>query len=231
MSQHPQPPSPFDYRPLAPSSSSFQTLPTKPRRGMAVASLVIGIISLPTFGLLVVGALVGLVLGIVALTKAGKQPQLYAGKGFAVGGIVTSALSLVLIPVIGIIAAIIVPMASRAAREARATTAINALEAIHLAEGEFSSQNGRYGTLRELADAGLIAEGYATTPVSGYLYYDSRPSAEAYCVRAEPVRETRGAMYFSVNETGVVRYKQGEISADSCGGGEPVTEGIRRGRD
>jgi type II secretory pathway pseudopilin PulG len=224
-------PPPFNYQPQPPGYAPHEQPPAKPRKGLAVASLVIGLISLPTLGLLLVGAIVGLVLGIVALTKASNQPQFYGGKALAVGGIVASVLSLVMIPVVGVIGAIVVPMWSRSARDARATAAINALEAIHQAEIRFNSQNGRYGTLRELADAGLIRESYATTPVGGYLYYDSRPSTEAYCIRAEPEHKTRGVMYFSVTETGVVRYMQGEINPALCGEGTPVTDGVRRGHD
>jgi type II secretory pathway pseudopilin PulG len=223
MPDHSYPP-PFNYHPQPPSYGPFQQPPSKPRKGLAVASLVIGLISLPTLGLLFVGAIVGLVLGIVALAKASNQPQFYGGKGLAVGGIVTSVLSLVMIPVIGIIASIAVPSWARNVQTARETTAINALRTIHSAQVQFNMQKGRYGTLRELADAGLIAEGYATTPVDGYLYYDARPDADAYCVRAEPERASRRAKCFSITEAGDIRYKAGEINPALCGEGTPLGE-------
>ena len=69
--------------------------PARPRQGLAIASLVIGILSLPTLGCLGVGAVLSIVLGIMALVRAGRDPREYGGRGFAIGGIVASAISLV----------------------------------------------------------------------------------------------------------------------------------------
>jgi hypothetical protein len=62
--------------------------PTGQRKGLAIASLVIGLIGLVSFGLFGVGAMIGLVLGGVAIWKATKQPDEYGGRGIAVGGVV-----------------------------------------------------------------------------------------------------------------------------------------------
>lgn len=67
----------------------------QPSNGLAITSLVLGICSLLIVWIPIVGllgtllALVGLVLGILALQKPG-------GRGLAIGGIVTSAISIVL---------------------------------------------------------------------------------------------------------------------------------------
>ena len=61
---------------------------------MAVASLVLGIISIPTLGLALVGAVVGIILGSLALRKANRDPATYGGKALAIGGIATSCVSL-----------------------------------------------------------------------------------------------------------------------------------------
>ena len=66
--------------------------PTQPRQGLAIASLVIGILSVPTLGCLGVGAVLSIVLGITALVRAGRDPREYGGRGFAIGGIVASAI-------------------------------------------------------------------------------------------------------------------------------------------
>src|SRR5215471_21783444 len=79
------------------------------RKGLAIASLILGIISIPTLGLLVMGALTGIALGIVSLNQIRKDPAHYGGKGMAIGGIVTSAVSLLIIVALGILAAIAVP--------------------------------------------------------------------------------------------------------------------------
>jgi hypothetical protein len=77
------------------------------RQGLAVTSLVIGIISILTLGLLFVGPISGLILGIVALKKANRTPSQFGGTGLAIGGIVTNAVALVIAP-IGL-AALIIP--------------------------------------------------------------------------------------------------------------------------
>jgi hypothetical protein len=64
-------------------------------RSLAVASLVAGLLSL-ICSILLVPALAGIVLGIVALTRASRRPEAYGGKGFAIAGIVTGTFSLVL---------------------------------------------------------------------------------------------------------------------------------------
>lgn len=74
-----------------------QTLPRgpEPANGMAIASLVLGIVSVLIVWIPIVGilgtlmALIGLVLGILALRGA-------SGRGLAIGGIVCSGVSLVI---------------------------------------------------------------------------------------------------------------------------------------
>ena len=78
------------------------------RKGLAIAALVIGIVSVLTCGGLLVGPIIGITLGIVALNKIKNDSAHYTGKGLAIAGIVTSACSVFLIvPVI--IAAIAIP--------------------------------------------------------------------------------------------------------------------------
>lgn len=68
------------------------------KRGLGLASLVLGIIAL-MFSLVVVGvifAVAGIVTGIVAIVKANSEPLLYGGKGLAKGGIASSSIAVVL---------------------------------------------------------------------------------------------------------------------------------------
>ena len=53
--------------------------------------VVLGLIGLLTFGLFGVGAMIGLVLGGIAIWKATKQPAEYGGRGIAVGGVIANA--------------------------------------------------------------------------------------------------------------------------------------------
>ena len=64
-------------------------------KGLAIASLSLGIASI-LLGIIIIGiplAIVGIILGIMALVKK------KAGKGIAIAGVITSALTLVLAPI------------------------------------------------------------------------------------------------------------------------------------
>jgi prepilin-type processing-associated H-X9-DG protein len=84
--------------PTPPESTEAPPLPyartaSPPRIGLAIASLVLGIIGLALwpFGLM------GLILGIVALVLSEKEPTRYGGRWLAIGGIVTGSLCLVML--------------------------------------------------------------------------------------------------------------------------------------
>jgi hypothetical protein len=63
------------------------------RQGLAVASMVIGIVSCLALGFLGIGSITGIVLGVIALMKAKKEPDQFGGRGFAIVGIITGVLS------------------------------------------------------------------------------------------------------------------------------------------
>jgi type IV pilus assembly protein PilA len=133
------------------------------RRGFAIASLVLGILSLPTIGLLGVGAMAGIVLGVVALVKASRSPAEYGGKGIAIAGIALSLLSVVLMPVVlGIAAAIAIPGLLRARVSANEATAIGDLRAVTSAEEAYRAANGGYyDTLECLTRPAFCIPGYS----------------------------------------------------------------------
>jgi type II secretory pathway pseudopilin PulG len=143
--------------------------PPQPRQGLAIASLVIGILSLPTLGCLGVGALLSIVLGIVALTRASRSPAEYGGRGFAIGGIVASAISLMIaIPLGGIVAAIAIPSLLRARVSANEAAALGDVRTVISAEAAYGSANcDTYGRLECLSNPrgnGCIADYPATAP-------------------------------------------------------------------
>jgi prepilin-type processing-associated H-X9-DG protein len=89
--------------------------PAKGGKGLAIASMILGLVSLV---LSVVPALVAIVLGIVSLAK--KKP----GKGMAITGIITGAIGLLILP------AILVPALSRAVEMAHRAACVANLKGI-----------------------------------------------------------------------------------------------------
>ena len=88
-----QTPPPQPWRPPPPPA---YVKPPSPALG--VASMIVGILGL-VFGVVCFGPIIGIValaLGIVALTQNKKTPQYVGGKPFAIVGIVTGGLSLLI---------------------------------------------------------------------------------------------------------------------------------------
>jgi len=133
----------------------------EPSKGMAIASLVVGILAIPTFGCFVIGAIGGLVMGIIALTRANREPQVYGGKGVAIAGIAANALALVAIPLIGIIAAIAIPSLLRARVSANESATIGDIRTVISAQAAYQSANGGfYDTMECLARPEGCIPGY-----------------------------------------------------------------------
>jgi Tfp pilus assembly protein PilE len=177
------------------------------RKGLAVASLVLGIISIPTFGLLGVGTITALVLDSIALNRIKKEPAIHGGKGMAIAGIITSAVSLLLTAMFCILAAIAVPKFNENIRHTRESTALNSLRAIHNNEMQFNATNSRFTTLKELGEAGLLDQNYANgISVSGYRYSSSGVSEKTYCVHAVRTAPAVASRDFVVCEDGLIRF-------------------------
>jgi hypothetical protein len=119
--------------------------PAPRRQGLAVASLVLGIVGLFTLGILGIGALLGIVFGVMALVKANNEPAEYGGKGKAIAGIALCVMSVIVMPfVLGIVAAIVIPSLLRARVSANETAAIAEVRTVAAAEAAYQSANGGY---------------------------------------------------------------------------------------
>src|SRR5262245_17940397 len=85
------------------------------RRGLAIASLMLGLLSLPTLGLVGFGAILAVILGVAALVKIRDEPERYEGKGFAIAGIASAAASILIMPFVLVFgAAMLLPTLMRA---------------------------------------------------------------------------------------------------------------------
>ena len=101
-----QPPPP----PVPVAVQQKQTLPVK-TSGMAVASLILGILGFITCA---ITSVIGLILGIVSLSAIRKSAGRLGGRGLAIGGIAVSGFTILIIPLVALLAAILVPAVSRA---------------------------------------------------------------------------------------------------------------------
>ncbi len=81
------------------TSGQYGYMPQERSSGLAIAALILGIISIPTAFVCVGGILgaVAVILGIVAAVRASGQPERFGGKGMAITGIVTGALGVIMI--------------------------------------------------------------------------------------------------------------------------------------
>jgi type IV pilus assembly protein PilA len=189
------------------------------KKGLAVFSLVLGIINLFTIGLLGVGAILGIILAVVAMNRAKRDPYVYGGKGLATAGLITSILSLVIMVPIGIIAAIAIPNLLASRRAANEGATISALRKIHSAQATYQATvgAGEFGTLEQLAAQNLIAPEVATGERYGYQFkvelttdIDNLAGFEATGVPLSYPNSGRRSFYLS--ENGVIR------AADNQGG-------------
>jgi len=81
--------------------TSVQSAPTAPGKGVAVAAMVLGIVSVvsaplaPLLTPISVGTgVIGLILGLVVLKGTRRRPATHGGRGQAIAGVVLSAITL-----------------------------------------------------------------------------------------------------------------------------------------
>lgn len=146
------------------SYATFQTSGPPLKAGMAVASLVIGILGMFTCPLI---GIVGLILGIIALVRANNQPRRYGGKGLAIGGICASGAGMVFsIAFSAMMISILLPSLARARELSKRTVCAANMQGIGVALMTYAEANdGAYPPdLDTLIDEGLISEGTLICP-------------------------------------------------------------------
>ncbi len=77
---------------------------------------------------------------------------------------------LIVVAIVGILAAVAVPKLLKNLETGRETAAIQTLRTVHNNQAQFSAMKGKFGTLADLKEAGLIDANYA----SGGAVSDSR---------------------------------------------------------
>ena len=168
---------------------------TTRKKGLAILSLVLGIIGMPPVSLLVGGLLVGflgvlfgsagiiigglLVLltipggiasGIVAIVKSNRHPNTFSGKGIAIAGVAISCVALLTVPMI---AAIAIPNFLAARQAANEGSAVDTMQKIAAAQRTYAKNVG-YGYCAEIPTLGgltLIDMETAKGERNGYMFY------------------------------------------------------------
>lgn len=208
--------------PYQPPPYQYYYPPMQKSNGLAVASLIVGIVSIFTVSFLGLGALTSIVLGIVALVKIKNNPAQHDGQGMAIAGIVTGALSLVL--AFFIVMAIAIPNVLAARRAANEASAIRQLRTIGSAELTYNSTtgNGKYGTLQQLEGERLISSELADGIHNGYRFSirvkdNTRDTPATFEVIATPTNYgNSGVRSFYLDQTGVIHFAQkGGAEADA----------------
>ncbi len=103
--------------------------------GLAIASLVFGILGLFTCG---AAALIGLILGIIAVVKVRQSRGALNGGGIALAGVIVSAIFLLMIP---LFAAMLLPALAAAKQKAQSINCMNNVRQLSLAVRMYADNN------------------------------------------------------------------------------------------
>jgi len=103
--------------------------------GMAITSLVLGILGMFSCG---ATALIGLILGIIALVKIRNSQGRLSGNGLAIAGIVVSGIFLLMLP---IFAAMLLPALAKAKERAQTISCVNNVKQLGLAVRMYATDN------------------------------------------------------------------------------------------
>ncbi len=193
--------------------------------GMAIASLIFGILFLFPLNILAI------IFGHISLSQIKKSAGRLGGKGLAIAGLVLGYLGIAAIPFILIIAAIAIPNLLRARIAANESSAVSAVRTITTAQVSYQAAYPTVGYAPDLQslDGGsscatpsptqaCLIDGkfaLATTPpgLHGYIFAMARSAdASQYVVSAVPIQR---------NQTGIRSFcstEDGQVRADPNGG-------------
>lgn len=110
------------------------------KQGLAITSMVFGILAIVLCPTIIFGPL-ALILGVVALVKASRRPEEYGGKGFAITGMVTGGVAMLLLP---IMMAIAIPNLLNAINRGRQKRTMADMRTISTAWDAYQLDNGSY---------------------------------------------------------------------------------------
>jgi len=109
--------------------------------GLAIASLVLGILAVLTCGVGLVFSIPGLICGIMGMSRVKNSGGAQKGHGMAVTGTVLNSVSLILIPIAGLLAAIAIPNFVKARQASQRAACISNLRTIDGAKAVWALEN------------------------------------------------------------------------------------------
>src|SRR5262245_47589659 len=115
---------------------------------------------------------------------------------------------LIVVAIVGILAAVAVPKLLKNLETGRESAAIQTLRTVHNNQAQYSATKGRFGTLKELSEAGYIDSNYSSgSAVSGYVYQSAAEATQdQYCVQATRQAASTASRDFNVIEDGTIRW-------------------------
>jgi hypothetical protein len=124
--------------PVPPTLAAGDSASTSKLSGLAVTSLVLGILGMFSCGLT---AIFGLILGIIAVTKVKNSRGALTGFGIALAGLIVSAVALFMIP---IFAAMLLPALAAAKQKAQEINCVNNEKQLALAVRIYSNDHANH---------------------------------------------------------------------------------------
>jgi hypothetical protein len=217
---------------IPPAQSAAVSTPGMPMAqqktsGMAIASLVCGIVNV--FPL----SLIAIVLGHISLSQIKKSAGQIQGKGLAIAGLVLGYLGIVAIPFILIIAAIAIPNLLRAKIAANEASAAGSVRILETLEFDYSQQHPNQGftcSLSELNSLGLSDPRLLSGRKNGYDFSLQNCAAASsggpvtrFQIMAVPaVLHSSGMKAFCADETSAIRFDQDGSAQECIDHGSPI---------
>ena len=128
-------------------------VPQPKTNGLAIASLVLGILAVLLCGVGAVLGIPGLICGIMGMNRVKNSGGAEKGHGLALTGTVLSGVSIVLIPVVGLLAAIAIPNFVKAREASQRAACISNLRSIDGAKAVWALENKKVdGTIPSSSD-------------------------------------------------------------------------------
>lgn len=199
----------------------------------AANAATLGALNLATLGLLGVGAILGVIVAVIALKKTKASPDRHTGRGFAVAGLVMTIVSIVIgVPAV-VLFAIMLPNIRASRRAINEDMAIFCLRRIRTAETSFQSKKKKYGTLEELFAERLIDPALAKGERDGYKFrvivssYSPSGVPEFDALASPADYPSSGRRSFLIDETGVIHAAD---SKDGVSRSDPPLPELRAGQ-